>query len=120
MRPWTEFYRLINRLPRHSHFYASLLDNEEDAAALLERGERETFGMVGWTYERELLTALVDEVRSLHATLYSAHGGKNFPHRPLPRPVTALDRIIRRAKLARHEERVQLVLPHGSLEADHA
>ncbi len=69
--------------------------------------------MRDWTYERELLSALIDEVRMLHATVYSAHGGKNFPYKPMPRPVTALDRIERRERLARHEARVRLVLPEG-------
>ncbi len=67
--------------------------------------------MRDWTFERELLSVLIDEVRSMHATLYSANGGKNFPFKPMPRPVTALDRVARRERLARHEDRVRLVLP---------
>lgn len=90
-----------------------MLDHEEDAAELLARGTPKSFGMKDWTFERELLSALIDEVRQMHSTLYSAHGGKNFPYKPMPRPVTALDRIERREKLARHEQRVRLVLPTG-------
>lgn len=69
--------------------------------------------MRDWTFERELLSVLIDEIRSLHSTVYSAHGGKNFPFKPMPRPVTALDRAQRRARVARHEARVALVLPNG-------
>lgn len=113
-RKWTEFHRLIRRLPRHSHFYASLLDNEEDAAALLADGEPSSFGMRDWTHERDLLSTLIDEVRLMHATLYSSHGGKNFPFKPMPRPVTALQRVDRRQKLDRHRERVRLVIPEST------
>lgn len=88
-----------------------MLDCEEDAAELRSRGEPTGFGMRDWTYERELLSTLIDEVRSMHATLYTAHGGKDFPFTPTPRPRTALDRIERRERYARHEQRIKLVLP---------
>lgn len=111
-RKWTEFYRLIHRLPAHGHFKASLLDSEEDAAVLLERGEPTTFGMRDWTYERELLSALVDSVRSLHSSFVAANtkGGKGFEVKPLPRPVTAIDRIKKRQRWQRHHELARLVL----------
>lgn len=116
-RKWTEFYRLISRLPRHGHFYASLLDNERDAAELVKRGESTTFGMRDWTYERELLTLLIEEIRSLHSTLVSAHGGKGFKVNPLPRPVTAVDRLRRRERWARHDDLVRKVLPQNTEQA---
>jgi hypothetical protein len=65
--------------------------------------------MRDWTYERELLTVLIDEVRSMHATLFKAHGGKKFPFKPMPRPVTALERVERKQILSRHEQRVRLM-----------
>lgn len=100
----------MNRLPRHSLFYGSLLDNEEDAEKLLERGLPDHFGMAGWTHDRELLTLLVDEIRSLHSTLVAVNSrGKGFKFSPMPRPVTALDRVQRRIRMARHDELVAKV-----------
>lgn len=111
-RDWAEFYRLIERLPRHGQFHASLLDNEQDAEELLARGEATTFGMRDWTYDRELLTLLVDEIRSLHATLIAVNSrGRSPKFSPLPRPVTAVDRVQRRQRLQRHHTLVALVRP---------
>lgn len=70
--------------------------------------------MRDWTHERELLSLLIDEVRSMHGTVYSSAGGKNFPTKPMPRPVTALQRVERRQKLDRHKERVRLVIPEST------
>lgn len=91
------------------------MDHDEDAAQLLRRGVPEHFGMQGWTYDRELLSLLVDEIRSLHSTFIAVHNkGKGFKVTPMPRPVTAMDRVERRERLARHEKRVALVLPPQS------
>jgi hypothetical protein len=105
--------RLISRLPRHSHFYASLLDNEEDAAELLKRGEVTTFGMRDWTYDRELLSLLIEEIRSFHSTMVAVNtkNRKGFTVSPMPRPVTALDRLKRRERWTRHDELVRKVRP---------
>lgn len=91
------------------------MDSEEDVVELLARGTDETFGMRDWDHHRELLTLLVEEIRSMHSTLVAIHSeGKGFPVSSLPRPVTALDRIQRRAQRARHQERIRLVLPEHS------
>lgn len=91
------------------------MDNEEDAAELLARGEATSFGMRDWTYDRELLTLLVEEIRSLHSTLVAINNkGKGFAVSPMPRPVTAIDRIQRRQRLQRHHDLVSLVLPESS------
>ncbi|HEX5525170.1 MAG TPA: hypothetical protein VFX53_17125 [Pedococcus sp.] len=112
-RSWVEFYRLIYRLPAYGHFKAGLLDNEDDAAELLKRGEAATFGMHGWTYERELLSSLVEAVRAMHSTLVAVNskGHKGFTVKPLPRPVTAMDRLKKRQRWHRHDELVAKVLP---------
>lgn len=66
--------------------------------------------MAGWTHSRELLSLLIEEIRSMHSTLVAIHNkGKGFPVTPLPRPVTALDRVRRRRRMARHEELVAVV-----------
>ena len=90
------------------------MDDEEDAAELLARGCADHFGMQDWTHDRELLTLLIEEIRSLHSSLIAINNkGKGFTVAPLPRPVTALDRIQRRQRLARHRALVDMVLPHN-------
>jgi hypothetical protein len=79
---------------------------------LLARGEATTFGMRDWTYDRELLTLLVDEIRSLHSTLIGVNSKGRAPKfSPLPRPVTAVDRVQRRQRMQRHHTLVALVRP---------
>jgi uncharacterized membrane protein YkvA (DUF1232 family) len=75
---------------------------------LLDRGIPDHFGLAGWTHDCELLTLLVDEIRSLHSTLVAVNSrrGKGFKFAPMPRPVTALDRVQRRRRLARHDDLV--------------
>lgn len=91
------------------------MDSEEDAAELLARGQAEQFGMRDWTHTRELLTVLVEEIRSLHSSLIAINNrGRGFKVSPLPRPVTAIDRVERRQRQARHLERVRMVLPDSS------
>lgn len=83
------------------------MDSDTDVEELLTRGEPDHFGMAGWTHDRELLTVLIEEIRSLHSTLVAVHNkGKGFPLTPMPRPVTALQRVQRRHRLARHDDLV--------------
>lgn len=86
------------------------MDSEADVEELLARGEAPHFGMAGWTHDRELLTLLIEEIRSLHSTVVAVNNkGKGFPVTPLPRPVTALQRVQRRERLARHHNLVALI-----------
>lgn len=114
-RPWVQLYRFLERLPRHSHFHAALLEDEETAASLSERSEHTTgsFGMVGWTYERELLTTICDLLLQLHATFIQANSedGHRPPVDPMPRPKTALDRVEARMAREAHRQRVRLLRP---------
>lgn len=115
-RPWSQLYRFLARLPRWSHFHASVMDDEESVAGLLDQeADREpgAFGLRDWTHERELLTAIVDQLGALHATLIQVNsdGGKRPEWEPMRRPKTALDRMeARRAKEA-HEQRVRMLRP---------
>lgn len=112
-RPWAQLYRFLARLPRHSHFYAGVMDDEAAVAQLLGRDRPGTFGLTGWTFERELLTAIVDAVNQLHATLIQVNSsdGKRPKTAPLPRPTTALDRIAIEQERSEHRARVRLLRP---------
>lgn len=92
---------LAERLPRHSVYRAAVADDEDTALALLDEAERETpsgaptFGMAGWTPERELLVGLTEAVMSLRAVLIAVNSksGKVPKVVPLPRPKVAADRV---------------------------
>lgn len=108
---------MLPKLPRHSRYFASVLDDAESAAELMAAGDGgSSFGWVGWTHERELLSTLIDAVRDMHATLIQVHsGGKDRPTMPLMRrPTTALDRVEARQLRVEHEQRVSMWLPGRS------
>lgn len=56
----------------------------------------------GWTPERELLVALTESVQRQHAWLIGVHSKDHkVPKvRPIPRPITALDRVRERQQQA--------------------
>lgn len=107
-------YRFLPRLPRHGHYYASVLDHEESAAELLRGGPASTrFGMLGWTYERDLLTSILDSMAHLNATLIQVNSkdGQRPTVNPSPRPRTAIDRLEAREALEAHRQRVRMWAP---------
>lgn len=86
------------------------MDDEESVESILARGgERASFGMQGWTYERELLTTVVDVLGQIHATLVqvNSENGRRPVVEPLKRPRTALDRVEAKRAVAEHEQRVR-------------
>lgn len=104
-------------MPRHSHFHASVMSDADSVVELLERSGTEptTFGTLGWTYERELLTLIVDILNQMHATLVQVNSdnGKRPPVEPMRRPVTVLDKVEAQQGLLAHQERVRKFLPRG-------
>lgn len=77
---------------------AAVLDDEEVARKMLadtDGGPRRAMDMQGWTYERELLTAILESVQRLTAITIAANSkdGKAPRVPPLPRPETAVQRI---------------------------
>lgn len=108
--------RFLARLPRHGHFHASVMDDEDAVAALqAEPDGPSAFGMQGWTYERELLTTVVDVLGQLHASFIQANSddGKRPKVEPMLRPRTALDRMRSRQVLEEHRNLVRLLRPQS-------
>ncbi|MBQ1047850.1 hypothetical protein KBX50_05175 [Micromonospora sp. C51] len=68
--------------------------------------------MSEWTPELERLTDLYDLVNEVIRVLVALKGGKPGSSKPLPRPVTALDRARARRRQSRHRSLVARVLPH--------
>ncbi|MFI7608781.1 hypothetical protein ACIBTV_27225 [Micromonospora sp. NPDC049366] len=65
-----------------------------------------------WTPEMERLTDLYDLVNEVIRVLVALKGGKPGNSKPLPRPVSALDRAKARKRQAKHRSLVARMLPH--------
>lgn len=116
-RPWAQLHRFLERLPRHSHFHASVMGDDDSVAEMLNRpvSESASFGTLDWTHERELLTLIVDVLNQLHATIIQVNSdkGKRPAIDPMPRPVTVLNKVETQQNMAAHQERVRKFLPRG-------
>lgn len=118
--PWPKLFRFLSRLPTGSHYRAAL-DLDEDMARRILDAEaiREAAGITdsdddsqlprlsssaGYTHETYLLMMLNEHIQQLNSTLIAVNlpKGKKPPRvKPLPRPVSALDR--ERARREMHE-----------------
>ncbi len=117
-RRWRHLLNIIDHLPRHSAFGESLANDEELAEELLKRqqdiGRRGPMRrMRDFTAEVELLSTLVDRVSELihvvAASKGSKGGGKQIRH--MPRPVTAMQRLLAKRRKEKHDSIVARVLP---------
>lgn len=126
-RRWTKLLDLIDHLPSHSHYSAAVMNDEEHAKLLAEAhakkkkdgGQEEDRGpsLTTWTPEVAVLTQVLDAVNSVRYAVVAVQAGKKAgdPPKPARRPVTALERAMRRAEYNRrkaaHESLVARVLP---------
>lgn len=126
-RRWQTLLDVIDRLPGHSH-YSAAVANDEEYAEMIARAmaERKRAGeapedngprMTGWTPEVAALTNLLDAVNGVRYAVVATQLGKKAgdPPKPSRRPVTALEKAMRRAEYKRrqaaHESLVARVLP---------
>lgn len=88
-------------------------DGDSVAEMLRRSGTQTTFGLLGWTYERELLTLIVDVLNQMHATMVQVNSadGKRPAVEMLRRPVTALNKVEAQQEILDHQERVAKFLP---------
>lgn len=71
--------------------------------------------MSQWSLTAGLLATLIDEVRGLRFITQAVNSKqKPRPPMPYPRPQTAMDRVRRQEREARHRSLVARVLPHKS------
>lgn len=125
-RRWRTLLAIIDRLPPQSAYAVAVGEDPEHsemlANALAERAENEDGESKGpsvatWTPEVDVLTALRDDVRVLTYTVRASNGDKKAqPPKPLPRPVTPLERAQKKAdfgrRKAKHDSLVARMLPH--------
>lgn len=116
-RPWAQFYRFIARLPRHGHFYASVLADEESVAEMMQRmsGKDTSIPLVGWTTDHDLLSTIIDALNQLHATLVQVNteSGKRPDVAFTKRPDTAIARVEARRSIEAHRARVKMMTGRG-------
>lgn len=134
-RRWTHLLDLLDHLPGHSWYAASVTMDEEHAKMMAEaiaareksgeKGQDTGPALTGWTPEVSALTNLLDAVHGVtHAivAVNSPKGKSPEAPKPAPRPVTPLERALRgaeyRRKKAKHESLVARMLPHKAKSGD--
>lgn len=125
-RRWRYLLNLIDRLPRHSYYYEAVANDEEHAEmlakAMAQREQGDSTGPTGppihtWSPEVAALHDVLDAVRNVSYTVAAVNSQKRIePPKPAPRPVTALDRLMKRERhrerQAKHQSLVARLLPH--------
>lgn len=66
-----------------------------------------------WTLQVEMLASLYDAVTALTGFLVKVNGGKGREPKPLPRPITALDRARERRKEEAADFIISTFAPHA-------
>lgn len=110
--------RLLERLPRHSHYKATLADDDDLAERTLDArteqpGPPAPVPLTEHTRVEELLSAVLDAINEQHATLMAANtkGGKRPPVKHAPRPETAVMRVEKRRTMAMLRSIEERMLP---------
>lgn len=130
-RRWTLLLDILDRLPAHSWYAASVSMDPEHAKMMAESiAARQAAGdesdskgpsLTTWTPEVAILTNVFDAVRAVQHAVVAVNSEKGKvpePPKPSPRPVTPLERALKLAEFQRrkssHETLVARLLPHKS------
>lgn len=109
----------LEHLPSTSAYHAAIAEDEDLAQELIDRGEDAPGKprpprLTEWGPDVQVLAEVRDLLANLLAVTVKAHGGKPSKIPAYPRPVTALQRVKRRARMLAHSELVRRVLPGRS------
>lgn len=130
-RRWRLLLDIIDRLPAHSWYAAAVSQDEEHAKMLAEAiasqpegkndGDKQHPSLTTWTPEVAAMTNVLDAVRSVQHAIVAVNSEKGKapkPPDPAPRPVTPLEKAIKRAQFdrrkAKHDALAARMLPHKS------
>lgn len=110
-RPWAQLLRLVEHLPRESHYKAALADDEDLARRYLDQvgDEASTSEPTFEGFDRHL-EALYVVVDLLNALCVMTAGNDDKPE-PMPRPQPAIDRVRHDVAYERHIDLVRQLLP---------
>lgn len=130
-RRWRKLLDVIDHLPGHSWYAATVSMDEEHAKMMAEAMikqreanpdsntlESKNPSLTGWTPEVAALTNVLDAVNGVRHAVIAVQAGNKAPEppKPAPRPVTPLERALKRAEFDRrkaaHESLAARVLKH--------
>jgi hypothetical protein len=117
-RRWRRLLNLIDHLPRHSFLHEAMSEDEALAEAMLSHPEpTEKPPARRWsefTPDVELLSGAVDRIAEVVNAIAAANGAKPRKVKPMPRPVTAFEKVRERQAKQKHRSVVARVLPQGA------
>jgi hypothetical protein len=103
---------LIEALPRDSALHSALAD-DPDAVGTAEPGAVPPPRLAEFPPVVEALASVHDLLAALLSVQISRGGGRPPQIAAYPRPVTAAQRVARRARMSRHRDLVARMLPGG-------
>jgi hypothetical protein len=113
-RRWRKLLNLIDRLPRNSAYVEALAEDDELAQQLSSQPRpnvRSVRRMTEWSVEVELLSVVADRLAELAQVVATSRGAKRTRVAPMPRPLTAGQRLEVRQRHSKHLSLVSRVLP---------
>lgn len=116
-RRWRKLLNIIDHLPRDSAYVEAMTQDEDLAEQLMSRPnppKTPARRMSEFSPAVELLSIIADRIGEQTQVIASAHGAKPGKVRPMPRPVSAMDRVRQRRREAKHRALVARVLPGRS------
>ncbi|MGC0364814.1 hypothetical protein ABH922_002798 [Rhodococcus sp. 27YEA15] len=113
--PWDKLLRLLPALPIGGWYHAAIADDDDRAREVLKLEVEGKLpkpstrpSLVGWTPEIEKLTEAVETLRAIQHGIWAAspkfQGKGGAPPRPLPRPLTARERVEEEQALVEHDD----------------
>lgn len=106
-RRWRRLLDFIDGLPHHSHFAEALAADDELAEAILNaddgRPKNPVRRLSDYSPQVELLTLLNDRLAELIQVTVASRGGKPRRVPPMPRPVSAVEKVKNRRRHRKHE-----------------
>ncbi|NMW64587.1 hypothetical protein HHJ78_03345 [Mobiluncus mulieris] len=122
-RRWRKLLVLIDQLPSASRFAQAYLtdENNSDRLALAQlEAEKDTDNNHGsmsfreWDLQASQLAILIDAIHALNATVMAVGGGKPPHIEPFPRPQTAGEKALDKARAEAMDDFVNLITPGRS------
>lgn len=114
-RPWAQLDRILERLPRHSHYKAALDDDDEYAEIALtldgitQKSSKPRVPLAGYNEIAIRLDNLFDAINAVNDTLLAAPHFKRKRRQAIraPRPETAQQRLKRQQSMDKLNSIVQ-------------